>query len=276
LVPSGAEIQRSLAEAGRRLRVVVLYQDLRVGVEQGSGDAVIRERLLRIGMGDHAATAEVARDLLRRGHDRSARPGGLDDAAVFVRKEEEELVALDWTSNSAAEVVVAVLRLGGGEEVAAVELVVAEELEKRSVHLVAAGTADDIDLRAGVAPELGRVGVAFDADLGDGIQVDHRQVVAVVRVNVAAAVEQPVIRAGLAAIEGEGNPCVRAEARLLSLQRIDTGLKTDQLGEAAGVQRELLNVRTEDRRADVGSGRIHLGDPGLHLDGFGDRADSEV
>src|SRR5207249_2164690 len=98
---------------------------------------------------------EIAGKLRGRGNDRGTRPGGLPDAAVFVREEEEHFVALDGSANRPAKVVVPVFGLGGGKEVARVQVVVAEELEERAVHSVGSGSRDHIHLGAGITPIFG-------------------------------------------------------------------------------------------------------------------------
>jgi hypothetical protein len=199
----------------------------------------------------------------------------LPDAAVFVGEEEEQFVALDGAAEGAAEVVVAVFA-AGGEEVAGVEFIVAEEFEEGAVKVVGAGFGDDVDLGAAVAAVVGGVGVAFDADFGDGVEVDHGEVVAVEGVDVAAAVEGPIVGAGLTAAEGEGDAGVGAEAGLLGLHGADTGLEGHQLGEAAGIEGEFLDLGAIDGGADVGRGGVDLGGAGFNADGVGDRADGEL
>src|SRR5689334_22710570 len=96
------------------------------------------------------------RDLTRIGNAR-ARIQPDSFALAFVSEVEERLIAFDWTTNRAAELIVAKRRLRiwfGIEDITCVELVVAEKLEERTVKVVCAGLGDDIDDRAGVAAIL--------------------------------------------------------------------------------------------------------------------------
>src|SRR4029079_7588895 len=67
-------------------------------------------------------------------------------ALTFVSEVKERLVAFDWTTDRAAELIVSERGLRVGldiEEVASVECVVAEKLEDRAVKIVGAGLGDD-------------------------------------------------------------------------------------------------------------------------------------
>ena len=276
-VGSGAgEIQRALLEARGRLRVVVFDQDQGVGVEACGRNAVTGEGLAGVGILDGAAASEIARELRGGGNDGRSRPGGLPDAPVFVREEEEQFITLDRTADGPAEIVVTVLGLGGGKEIAGVQMVVAEKFEQRAVEAVRSRTCDDVDLRAGIAAVLGGICVTLDSDFSDGVQVHHRQVVAVVGVDIAAAVQQPVVGAGLAAVKGKGHTGIRAETGLLRLAGIYAGLQRHQLRKASRGEREFLHLRTKNRGAHVGGGRVDLRDLGFHLYGFVDRADRHL
>ena len=70
--------------------------------------------------------------------------------------EEEKLVLNDWTTKAVTEVVETQRWSDRGEERARIEFVVSHELESAAVKLVAAAARDETDLRAGVAPILGR------------------------------------------------------------------------------------------------------------------------
>ena len=80
----------------------------------------------------------------------------------------------------------------------------------------------------------------------------------------------------MTATEREGDAGIGAETGLLGLHGADTGLEGHQLGEAAGIEGEFLNLGAVDGGADVGRGGVDLGGAGFDADGVGDGADGEL
>src|SRR5262249_31444622 len=79
-------------------------------------------------------------------------------AQPFVAAEEERPVFENGATQRAAELISLERRFGAVEEVARVELLVAQELKRLAVKFVRAGARGDIDDGAGVAPVLSAVG----------------------------------------------------------------------------------------------------------------------
>src|SRR5260370_35724828 len=111
----------------------------------------------------------------------AAESGVGDDAAPFLRIEEEGLVFLlvevmrnvNWAAEGESKIVPAKWRTSDGvqvvEEVIRVQLVVAEEFISASVELAGAAAGGHGDLTAGAAPWLGQVVTALHAELLEGI-----------------------------------------------------------------------------------------------------------
>ncbi len=90
-------------------------------------------------------------------------------AESFVIAEHEGLVLLDRAAQRDAELVALKARNGiRVEEVAGVEVVVAQEFVERSVQLIGSGLGDDQNLAAGTLAVLGAVGI------GEQVEFPHR------------------------------------------------------------------------------------------------------
>src|ERR1700722_3343228 len=90
-------------------------------------------------------------------------------AVAFIVTEQEQLVFLDGTAQSAAEHIALKLRNRALiEEVARVQVAIAEELIDAPAHLVGAGGGDDADLRPWTLSVFSPVGVR------DNVELPHR------------------------------------------------------------------------------------------------------
>ena len=88
---------------------------------------------------------------------------------ALVSAEKEELVAYDAAADHAAELIALQRVACGSEEVARVEVAVAEEFEKVAVEGVGTGFGNDVDGTAGVQAVLGWEAVGHDVEFFDGI-----------------------------------------------------------------------------------------------------------
>src|ERR1700732_1047098 len=92
----------------------------------------------------------------------------MGDRALVIG-EQECLVVPDWTSQGSTELIEpkGILRLAGGirEKVGGVHLIVAEELEHRSMPVICAGFRFQIDDTSGYVAEFGRVRSRLDRKL---------------------------------------------------------------------------------------------------------------
>src|SRR5579884_2079341 len=95
-------------------------------------------------------------------------------AKAFVVAENEKLVFLDGAAERGAEFVA--LELGDialVEEIARVQIAVAEEFINTAVKLVCSGSRDDTDLRAGALAVLGAIGIRNYIELAYGIDAEQ-------------------------------------------------------------------------------------------------------
>ncbi len=136
-----------------------VLQHRRIQFGDGSVDArgIRQQSQPRFGVGNHA-------DVALRQH--------LPEA--FIVTEQEPLVLLERTSQRAAELVSAKRRNRAlVEEVAGVEIAVAEKLEQRTVQLVGARLSNHADLSARAFSVLGAVGVGERIELADGVDAQQ-------------------------------------------------------------------------------------------------------
>src|SRR5438477_2174651 len=117
-------VEHSLLEI--RPGIVRRQQDDSIGVESRRRYSVILESLVRQRVLDGAHAIEVACKHSVGGNDGGLRRAG-PDYPLLVREKEEQLVLYDAASDRTAAVVVAVLGLDCGKEIARGQLVIAEE-----------------------------------------------------------------------------------------------------------------------------------------------------
>ena len=166
-----------------------------------------------------------------------------------------ELVAIERRHRILEERAVGLRRLAD-EEVARVERVVAQELERGAAQLIGAGLGGH-GHDAGAASELrgehAREHLEL-ADLLDRRRDDHgveRELV------VVDAVDEPAVRVRLMAERVEVGRAARVERAgagqvLVRLPRRDARHEIDERREVAAVERQLLDRRLLDDRADLG------------------------
>ena len=148
----------------------------RIADEAGAVRVGARRRRI---VDDDRQRAEVA-VALRRGRDRDQPRLGLPPIAIaVVGDEEERLVAAQRPAEREAELVLVVVRLGGGEERLAVEPLVAEELEGAAAEQVGA-RLDDVVRRALAVVHDGRA-AGLDLELVDRLDRDAERQVAALR-----------------------------------------------------------------------------------------------
>src|SRR6185312_8322992 len=225
-------------------------------IEQGdAGGAAGGGRTL-----DWVREREVTREV---GGRRKANAGGrrrLRCLQALVSREGEELVAEDGAAEGATELVLMQGVRNGGEEVAGVDVVVAEELERVAVEAVGTGAGDGVDLAAGVDAILRAEHARLDGELVQSVgeregHVDIGRVVGVV-----AAVKTPDGAVTLATVDGDGDGLVAvfgAGEVAARGWRSTTG-EGDEAGDLArsGVERKLGNLALVDGLLELGVLRL--------------------
>jgi hypothetical protein len=195
------------------------------------------------------------------GDDRDARDA-LELAQPLVAAEEEGLVLDDRAAEGEAELVAPELRLPVVEEVARVQVVVAQELEDRPVEGVGAGLGDGEEDAPGGAAVLGAVAVGEHPELFDGLDADEQPLGAarrvVERVVECRPVELEEVLAGARARDREARAAPRV-GRLRARAAVDhAGLEQDELRHVAPVEREVTNLLVVNDRAQGRVGRLDL------------------
>ena len=172
-----------------------------MGLMQGRRDHVAGKRLSGELVDERSGLSGGGIDQPEKSPVRSAAVGtmaalglALGIALAFVIEEEEILVLADGAAERGA-VLIAVQRFGcGGEEIARVQGVVAEELVEIAVKGVAAGFGDHRCGRAAGFAILGGRVQGENAELADGVHRHAQRVSAIHAVHVGGAIEQIVIR----------------------------------------------------------------------------------
>src|SRR5262249_10861300 len=116
-------------------------------------DAVRRNDIARHGRFGHGIdqlcprqeVGEVAGSFGRRRHEGNNSRGCVSEARALVRPEVEQLVFLDRSANAAPELIALERILHGSEELAGVQLSIAEKVKQAAMDLVGAGSRDDVD-----------------------------------------------------------------------------------------------------------------------------------
>ena len=93
---------------------------------------------------------------------------------TFVIAEQKQLVFLQRAAQRAAELISPERRNGGPiEEVARVQIAIAQKLEQRSVQTIGAGLRDHADLRAGALAIFRAIGIGEHIEFADGIDAQQ-------------------------------------------------------------------------------------------------------
>ena len=135
------------------------------------------------------------------------------------------------------------------EEVAGVEVAVADELEQAAVNLVRSGLRDRIHHRVGVQAVARGDAVRLDAELLQRVGKRERQVDVGMRVVVIAAVEQVVVAVLLAARDGYAD---RADV-IVRRDEAPGGVRRN--ARAAGKQDQIGRLPAVQGRSMIGAGR---------------------
>ena len=255
--------------AGRaavRGRHEVVDQLERRRIEAAGRNDVAVERLAGERIADRRAAREIAAPLRIRQHD-DVRRIALLIAVALVVPEQEQLVLLKRTAGRAAELILFQrgLRLARRrEEVPRLQRIVAVELPRRPVQLVASRFRDDVDDGAGVAAELGGVRVRLDLEFLDGVWRRTQHEPGVERVVVGRAVEQEAVGLVAHAVDA-----VARRGRAESARRRVAGLTAEtcrwrdharnecaELREVPAVERQLDHFLLVDGDAERGVRRL--------------------
>jgi len=286
-VDGGGEVA---GQTGRRRRWIEVEKALRHRVDAVGRDHVVRKRHPRRGhriVDDDAAGAQQFREVAvahRRGR-HGAHPGLAALLVVaLVVGEEEGAVADDAAAEAAAPLLLAEPRLGlvaAGEEVVAVELLVAEEAVPRAVEVVGARFGQDVHHRTGRAAGLGGVHVGLHLHLGDGVDRRPHADGADVALVVVHAVDQVVVDDVVLAVDRHGGGLAAIVGAVAARQRVGqplvrAGHHAHQADDVAAVERQVLHRRLGQQRAD--SGAVGLHQRRLRGDGdvLGEGADGEL
>ena len=146
---------------------------------------------------------------------------------------------------------------GGGEVVAGVEVLVAEELEEAAVDGVGAGAGGDVDDAAVETAELGGDVVGLDGELLDVVEDGEEGDLAGLGLEGGDAVVEVFVGAGAAAVDAGKEGAGR---------KFDAGCEGGELDEVAGVERH---------RDDGGAGDVGLDVAGLGLEERGVGVDGD-
>jgi hypothetical protein len=156
------------------------------------------------------------------------------------------------------------VRLARGiEVVAGVERVVAVEQEGGAVERVGAGLGEHVDLAAGIAAELGAVGVRLDAELTDRLGAKRGAGGAAGRsvgeVVLDRPVEQVDVRPRILAVDAHAE-AVRDDRSAVAVRvGEDAGLEQREVGVVAAVQRQLFDRLRADQVAELAARRVDRG-----------------
>ena len=157
------------------------------------------------------------------------------------------------------------------EEVPRVQLLVADESERRSVERVRAGLADQVDL-VGAEPVLRRVRRRLFLELLDGVDGQDGGRRAERGVDVRRAVDHEVVRRRPRAHDADRVADPLAHVALFAVGLDRAGAEEQQLEEVAAVQRQLRDLLLGDDLADGGGVGVDRRGIGFDFDPFGDVA----
>ena len=172
--------------------------------------------------------------------------------SALVAEEEERAIALDRSADGAAELIAMEVRL-----VAACRRSSVRRARRCGGTRTAAGEAvgarlrQHVDLAAGVAAELGTVGVGLDAELADRLHAERGARRAAGRpvreVVLQRAVEQVDVRSRILTVDAHAEPVRDDRAAVAMRKREHARLQQRQVGVVAAVQRQSLD-RARRRR----------------------------
>ncbi len=187
------------------------------------------------------------------------RNNAADDAASFVRTEEEGFVFPDRTAQRAPKLILFEGGFRGWAESKAmsVQNVIAEEFVSAAVEIVCTRLGDDVDDGAGVAAVLGVKGIGDDAKffnaIGRGLNRGEigEEVVAV------AAVYGVVVGAASSTVHSDNARFVRAIKEIVSDLGLNARLQLQELEDVARVQGQLRRRALVDDGSQLRRCRIH-------------------
>ena len=212
--------------------------------------------------------AEIAAERRLRGYVTDRLGRGSAGARRLVARKNKQLVLFDGSSDQASELVAPQRILRGGEEIARVEVSVADEFEQAAMELVGSRLGHDIDDRAGMQPVARGNAVGLHAEFLQGVGEGKRQVHIGMRIVVIAAVEQIVIPVDLASGYGDADSSrviVRRDdaARRVRRHHRSAG-EQDQIGRLPSIEREVHDPALIDDLGDGGVLRLHHYGVGRH------------
>ena len=201
-------------------------------------------------------------------------------ALQALRTSAEKEMVREKDAERAAELVARELGLAGGiEEVAGIQVVVAEVLEERTVGRVGSGLGQGIDLPTGVASELGRVGVHLDAELANGFQAEDGggggTGGTVGEVVLGCSVQQVDVGARVLAIDRHTEAVSDNGAAIAIREGRHAGLQQRQISIVAPIQRQFAHGLFADQEAHLGGLDVDHGWPVDNGDLLIDGADFE-
>src|SRR6185369_8396099 len=209
-----------------------------------------------------AAHLEVAVYLIlsRNGGDHCFRPRL---PQPFVVEKEKTLIANDWTTKRAAEVIAhEMVRLIHLVEGASVEGVVAQELIRCSVKLIPAGTCHNVDLPTACAADLSRIASRLDFELLNTIG-RRTEVECIERgISVGCSVKQEIVCVRTIATDAHGRALAGTPvewthvAGLSSMRFMRSGHSKHEIDEHAAVQGKILDRCRFDHFANGGISRF--------------------
>ena len=271
------------------------------GATAADGGVGVVELVLVEGEG---GAGEVAGEFLR-GRNESLGKTGFGVAPAFIAAVEEEFFAEDGTTDSAAELILRIVKWRGGSvgvavraaadgvaeigvAVAGIEDVVADELPDGAVKVVGAGFGEHVDDAAGDDTKLCAVDVGLNLELLHGVDDGEEAVDGAAEVGVDDAVHVVESFAVLLTEEGDLEECGTGDGAdscvggadtgtLRGGDGIDAGRRNEQRGEVAAVERELLDLLGLDDAAKIGGGVLEHDSflLGGDFDGLGDLAYGE-
>ena len=151
------------------------------------------------------------------------------------------------------------------EEIAGVEVVIAQEVEGTAVEGIGPRLGDGIDQAAAVIAEFRVEVIGDDAKLGQRIEVGQDRRSTIVTFLDVAAVDVEAI--GHFPVAAYGVPSVASV--VCAAVRGDAGLKRQQAEITAAVQRDGRDAVAADDFAHLGAGGLHLQRGRLDADVFG-------
>ena len=233
---------------------------------------------IRIGGCQHRATFRKIPLSHKRGGNCGHSCAGCADAAPLLGPKEEQLLLAAAGQNRAAEVVPEIVEFqhahSGGEEVARVQIVVADELISSAVICLSAGAHLEDKLAARATAVFGHIARGDDIDFTDGINARSRNHSAIgAGACGGRAFDEQVVR--IAAHSVDVRALCRKQVHALKVVEgeflDDSRLKRQQRGEVPPVNWDVLNLGVANDASDArlfGLNSLSLGRDGDDLRGF--------